>query len=172
MRLTVLAALLLAGCTTDQDRGLCPDANILVPASVVTVFRVGAPADPSGELYTVWMSNAFTGCDFDKDETATNSHIRIHFKATRAAGGEAGSYKVPYFIAVTHKGSRIMAKKLFIANVSFGPGETSTEFEDTIDSTKIKIARGNKIGEYEILAGFQLTQAQLDYNVKNHHYAP
>lgn len=172
LRLTALALLVLGGCTSDADKGLCPSANILAPTSVLTVFRANAPADPSGELYTVWMNNVRTGCDFDKHDVVTDSHIRIHFKATRAPSGEAGTYRVPYFVAVTHKGSRVMAKKLFVANVSFGPGETSTEFEDEVDSTVIQIARGNKIGEYEILTGFQLSQAQLDYNLKNNHFAP
>lgn len=172
LRLTLLSALLLTGCTTDMDKGLCPSANVLTPTSVLTVFRANAPTDPSGELYTVWMNNVKSGCDFDKDTLVTDSNMRIHFKATRASSGEAGTYKVPYFVAVTHKGSRVMTKKMFIANVAFGPGETATEFEDEVGPTVIKIARGNKVGEYEILIGFQLTQAQLDYNTKNHHYAP
>jgi hypothetical protein len=167
-----LSALLLAGCVTDRDKGLCPGANILAPASVLTVFRTGGPEDPSGELYTVWMSNVKTACDFDKHEITTDSKVRIQFKATRAPSAEGGTYNVPYFVAVTHKGTRIMTKKLFVAHVTFAPGEVSTDFEDTIDSTFIKIARGNKIGEYEILTGFQLTQKQLDYNIKMNHFAP
>lgn len=171
LRLTVLSALVLAGCTTNDQRGLCPSANILVPASTLTVFRQNAPADPSGELYTVWMSNMKTGCDFDKRELVTDSRVHILFKATRAPSAQAGTYKVPYFVAVAHKGSRVMAKKLFVVSISFAAGETRTSFEDTVDSTVIHMARGNKIGEYEIVAGFQLTQDQLDYNVKNNHFA-
>jgi hypothetical protein len=166
------AALMLASCTSDYDKGYCPDASILAPTSILTVFRAGAPADPSGELYTVWMNDVKTGCDFDKHEFKADSRIHVRFKAKRAAGGEAGTYRVPYFVAITHKGNRIMTKKLFVANVSFGAGETSVAWEESIDSAVIKFARGNKIGEYAILTGFQLTQAQLDYNIKMHHYAP
>ncbi|MBV9989695.1 MAG: hypothetical protein JOZ72_00245 [Alphaproteobacteria bacterium] len=169
--LIALSALLLAGCSSDNQKGLCPSANILVPASTLTVFRQNAPADPSGELYTVWMSNAKTGCDFDKHDLSTDSRIHILFKATRAPSDQGGTYKVPYFVAVTHKGSRIMTKKLFVASIVFAPGETKTAFEDTVDSTVIHVGRGNKIGEYEIVMGFQLTEAQLDYNVKNNHFA-
>jgi hypothetical protein len=172
LRLTLLSALLLTGCVTDNDKGLCPSANILAPTSALTVFRANAPQDPSGELYTVWMSDVKSDCDYDKDEISTASRMRIHFKASRPAGGEGGNYRVPYFVAVTHKGSRVMTKKLFIADVSFAPGQTSTEFVDEVGPTEIKIGRDNKVGEYEILMGFQLTQAQLDYNTKNHHYAP
>lgn len=167
-----LSALLLAGCVTDRDKGLCPGANILAPASVLTVFRTGAPQDPSGELYTVWMSNTKTSCDFDKHEFASDSVVRVHLKATRTPSAEGGTYNVPFFVAVTHRGSRIMAKKLFVAHVTFAPGEVATEFEEKVDSTVIRIARGNKVGEYEIITGFQLTQAQLDYNIKMNHFAP
>ena len=47
----------------------------------------------------------------------------------------------------------------------------ATTFEDKIDSTVIHIARGSKIGEYEILGGLQLTKEQLDYNIKMNRYA-
>lgn len=171
LRLTMLGVLVLAGCTTDEKKGLCPDAAILAATSSLTVFRQNAPQDPSGELYTVWMSDVRNSCDFDKDALSTKSDFRIRFKATRAPSNEAGTYRVPYFVAVTHKGSRIMEKKILVASVSFAPGEVSSDFEETVDQTVIKIARGNKVGEYQILVGFQLTQAQLDYNVKNNHFA-
>lgn len=166
------AAALLASCVTDYDKGYCPTASILAPTSILTVFRANAPADPSGELYTVWMDDAKTGCNFDKHEFKSDSRVHIQFKAKRASGGEAGTFRVPYFIAITHKGNRIMTKKLFVANVAFAAGETSVAWEETVDSAVVKFARGNKIGEYAILMGFQLTQEQLDYNVKMHHYAP
>ena len=169
--LAVLSALALAGCTTDMDKGLCPSAFVLAPTSSLTVFRNGAPADPSGELYTVSMSGMKTSCKFNKKTTSTESEVRIMFRAKRAPSNEAGTYNVPYFLAVTHHGDRIMTKKLFIAHIAFAPGAVSASLEDSIDSTVIKIARGNKIGEYEILAGLQLTQEQLDYNIKMNRFA-
>ncbi len=168
----VLAALLLGGCASDTKKGLCPTAAILAPTSVLTVFREGVPTDPSGELFSVWMSNVKTSCSFDKDTKTTDSGIRIMFSASRAPSNEQANYKVPYFVTVTHGGSRILTKKLFLAHFAFAPGEASTSFEEKIDSTLIKIGRSAKIGEYEILTGLQLTQEQLDYNKKMGHYAP
>ena len=174
MRITttaVLAALLLGGCTTDMEKGLCPTAAVLATTSSLTVFRPGAPADPSGELYTVQMVNAKSGCDFDKDRFRTSSKVELHFRATRAPSPDAAQYQVPYFVAVTQGGSRILAKRVFNLNVAFEAGEASKAFTDTIDSAVIKMAKGHKIGEYEILVGLQLTQEQLDYDRKMGRFA-
>ena len=100
----MLGALALSGCTTDMDKGLCPSAFILAPVSTLTVFRVGAPEDPSGELYTVSMTNAKTSCDFDKKKIQTESEVRIMFHAKRAPSAEAAAYNVPYFLSVTRHG--------------------------------------------------------------------
>lgn len=175
MRITtiaVLAALLLAGCTSDKDKGLCPSAAVLASTSVLTVFRSGAPADPSDELYTVWMRNVDTDCDFDKKSKMADSSLRIMFGAKRAPNSEPASYKIPYFVAVTQGGDRIMTKKMFVVQFSFAPGASSASFEDTLPSTVIKLGRENKVGSYMILTGLQLTQAQLDYNKKTGRFAP
>jgi len=168
----VFAGLLLSGCVSDTEKGLCPTAAVLAPTSAMTVFRPNAPADPSGELYTVWMSNVKSSCDFDKDTKTTDSRLRIIFGAKRAPNGEAASYRVPYFVTVTHGGNRIMTKKMYLADVTFAAGQTEIAFEKEIESVGIKAERGAKIGEYQILAGLQLTRAQLEYNTKNYHYAP
>ncbi|MBV8977443.1 MAG: hypothetical protein JO261_06130 [Alphaproteobacteria bacterium] len=168
----LLGAMALIGCTTDRDKGLCPTAFVLAPTSSLTVFRVGAPADPSGELYTVWMGNVRTSCDFDKTKYVTDSSLRIAFHAKRAPSMEAAAYNVPYFVAVTHHGDRIMAKQIFTAQIVFGPGQVTSDFQQSIDSTVIHLARGKKVGEYAIVTGLQLTKSQLDYNTKMNRYAP
>jgi hypothetical protein len=168
----ILSALLLSGCTSDAQKGLCPTAAVLAPTSALTVFRQNAPADPSGVLYTVWMNNVKSGCDFDKDDKSTVSRIHIIFSAERAPTSAEANYRVPYFVAVTHGGDRVMTKKLYLADVSFAAGAANASFEQSVDAIEIKPERGAKIGEYQILVGLQLTQAQLDYNTKNHSYAP
>jgi hypothetical protein len=173
LTLAILAASLLSACTaSDEEKGLCPTAAVLAPTSALTVFRQNAPADPSGELYTVWMTNVKGGCDYDKDRKSSNSRIHIIFSARRPPAPEDVTYRVPYFVTVTHGGSRIMTKKLYIADVHFAAGAASASFEETVDDIAIKFERGSKMGEYQILVGLQLTQAQLDYNLKNHRYAP
>jgi len=168
----ILSALLLGGCSSDTKKGLCPSAAVLAPTSALTVFRQNAPADPSGIQYTAWMTNVKSGCDFDKDDKSTTSRIHLMFSATRPPTSEAASYRVPYFVTVTHGGDRIMTKKLYLADVAFSAGQTDVSFQQSVDSIEIKPERGAKVGEYQILVGLQLTQAQLDYNIKNHHYAP
>ena len=167
-----LAGLALAGCTSDKQKGLCPSAFAITPVSNLTVFRQNAPQDPSGELYTVSIADVKTNCKFDKKEITTDSEIGVVFRAKRAAATDGGTYNVPYFLAVTRHGDKILTKKLFIAHVAFAPGQTSVSFEDKIDSTTINIARNAKVGEYAIMVGFQLTKEQLDYNTKMNRYAP
>jgi len=164
---------LLGGCmTTDTEKGLCPSAAVLAPTASVTVFRANAPADPSGELYTLWMTNVVAACDFEKEEKTTKSHLDISFHATRAPSTEAANYRVPYYVAMTQGGSRILTKKFFLADVSFQPGETAVDFHQDVDDIALKPGKGLKIGSYLILAGIQLTQQQLDYNKKTGRYAP
>ncbi|HTT96419.1 MAG TPA: hypothetical protein VMF58_00090 [Rhizomicrobium sp.] len=168
----ILSALVLSGCHSAAEKGLCPTAAVLAPTSALTVFRENAPADPSGVLYTVWMNNVKSGCDFDKDDKSTVSRVHLQFSAQRAPTSAEATYRVPYFVSVTHGGDRIMTKKLYLANVTFAPGAASTSFEQSVDSIEIKPERGAKIGEYQIIVGLQLTRAQLEYNTKNHNYAP
>jgi hypothetical protein len=168
--IALFAALFLSGCVHDIDKGLCPTAAALVGTSSLTVFKAGAGQDPSNEIYTVYLSDVRQKCDFDKDRNKTDSKVELLFRAKRPPSAEGVSYRFPYFVVVTHSGN-IISKRMFFVNFTFQPGATSAAFEDTVDSTVIKMARKDKIGEYEILVGFQLTHDQLKYNDENHHYA-
>jgi hypothetical protein len=175
MRISILAlfaVLLLSGCASDAQKGLCPTAAVLAPVSALTVFRENAPADPSGELYSVWMTNVKTECKYDKEKKTTESSLRIFLSAKRAPTGQTANYRVPYFVTVTHGGDRIMTKKMYTTDISFPAGDATVSFVQPVQFIDIALSRGAKLGEYQILTGFQLTQAQLDYNTKNYHFAP
>jgi len=169
-----LMAALLGGCSTDADRKKaleCPYAAILAPTASLTVFQPGKEGDPNAELYRVGISNIRADCVLDADNGTTDSTLELTFKATRMATGPAASHRVPYYVAVT-LGEKVLAKNSFWVNFSFRDGETKTEFTDEVDSTHINLENGKKPYDYGILAGMQLTHAQLEYNKKMSRYAP
>lgn len=161
-------SIFLAGCSTKED-SLCPGAAALVEASTLTGFVPGATPDPAHTLYRVAVSNVTTDCSIDAGARTADSGVDIHFVATRAPTGETVQYRVPYFVAV-RQGPNIITKKVFWATFGFAPGEASTNFDQPIDSTVIKIANDKQPYDYQILVGLQLTREQLEYNRKVGHY--
>jgi hypothetical protein len=161
---------LVAGCA-DKVNPMCPGAAALVEAANMTAFPAGATADPAHALYRVAISNVTTDCSVNGRTRSADSSLDIHFVATRAAGGQAASYRVPYFVAV-RRGGQIMTKKVFWGRFRFAAGQTSVNFDQSISSTTVPIARGTQPYDYQILVGLQLTREQLKYNRRSGHYGP
>lgn len=163
-------SILLAGCSTKED-SLCPGAAALVEASTLTVIAAGTTPDPAHTLYRVAVSNVTTDCSIDPGARTADSSVDIHFVATRAPTGETARYRVPYFVGV-RQGATIIRKQVYWVTFGFAPGEASTNFDQSIDSTVIKIANDKQPYDYQILVGLQLTREQLEYNRKVGHYGP
>jgi hypothetical protein len=161
---------LVAGCS-NKVNALCPGAAALVEASNMTGFPQGASADPAHALYRVAISNVTTDCSVNGRARTADSSLNIQFVATRAPGGQAANYRVPYFVAV-RDGGQIMTKKVFWVGFSFAPGQATSNFSQSISSTTVHIARGRQPFDYQILVGLQLTREQLEYNRKIGHYGP
>jgi hypothetical protein len=169
---TALAALALAGCSSDKPKApTCPYAAVIVPTSTLTTFKPGMHNDPSGELYTVGITNVRTDCTLDADNGTTDSTLALSFKAKRTASPNSASYRVPYFVAVVLDG-KVLAKHDIWANFGFAPGNATTVFDDEVASTVINLENGRKPYEYEIVVGLQLTHDQLEYNKKMSRFAP
>jgi len=169
--LAVVVGLLLSACSLDQKHGLCPNASILANTSNATVFKDKMEGDPSGELYEVTMTGVTSDCSFDKDEGTTDSSLTLTFRAMRTPTGEAAEYAVPYYVAVTRDSTTIVSKQILSVSLAFRPGEASTLVTADI-SVPVRLDNGKKPYDYGILAGLQLTQAQLDYNKKMGRFAP
>jgi hypothetical protein len=170
--LSVVAGLLLSACSTDRKHGLCPNASILSNTSNATVFKDKMEGDPSGELYEISITGVTSNCSFDKDEGTADSSLTLTFRATRTPTGEAAEYAVPYYVAVTRDSTTIVSKQVLSASFSFRPGEASATFTEDISTVPVRLDNGKKPYDYGILAGLQMTQAQLDYNKKMGRFAP
>jgi len=161
---------LLAGCAAPNPN-LCPGAAILADTDHATMLRPGAPADPSGELYRVALTNAATDCHLDKKRGETDSSLTLTFTAQRAPGADGATYSVPYFVAVT-MGQRVVNKRLYTARFTFAPGASTVVFTVAPDNTQIHLGNGHLPWDYQLTAGLQLTPAQIAYNQKMGRYAP
>ena len=165
-----LCLLLLAGCNTAKVNN-CPVAVILADAGQMAVFKPGSPQDLSGEAYRVMLTGARTDCDINKKTGETNSSLRLDFRATRAPSADGAQYSVPYFVAVT-RGDQLIEKRILTVRFSFAPGASSATFDESPDDFDIHVENGHFPYEYQLMAGFQMSPAQVEYNKKMGRFTP
>jgi hypothetical protein len=165
-----LGLLALAGCNTAKVNN-CPVAVVLADAGQMTVFRQGAAQDLSGEAYRVALVGSTTGCDINKKTGETDSSLTLNFRATRAPIADAAHYTVPYFIAVT-RGDQLIEKRILNVSFDFAAGASSATFNESPDDFDLHVENGHQPYEYQLMAGFQMTPAQVEYNKKMGRYVP
>ncbi len=176
----MVATMTLSGCDTwrsavnyirSDNANVCPDANILANTAVIPAFDPAQGADPSNVVYTAQFTGLQSRCDYAKRTNKIDANVRITFKATRPPGGEAAHYKVPFYVAVT-SGGQIVDKQIHWLEFDFPKASAAVQGEELVDSIDFDVARDKKSYEYHLLVGFQLTQAQIDYNKKMGQYLP
>lgn len=167
----LLAALLLAGCNTrlgqslesTPNSGPCPAGGSIYDAARLVTFAPGGNEDFTnvaftGEIIDVRLYCRYTG------STPLQAEVEIDFAFGKGPAATGGSHDYPYFVAVTRRNGKVLAKESFTVRGDFqrGPVTGATE---TI--TKIEIPRMDESisgVNFEILVGFDLTDEQLAYN--------
>ena len=168
--LALCAGLGLAGCN-QPNLALCPAGAILADTASHTLFRPGAPTDLSGEVLTARLTDFKTGCTFDKQAGSTYSDVTLSFRATRPPSADAAHYSLDYFITVSSE-VRILDKKMYRVSFDFAPGATVATAEESPPRVTVNLERGHQPADYQLLAGFQLTEAELNYNRRMGRYLP
>ena len=170
--LMAAASMVLLGCgLRTPPVKMCPVASILADTATYPGFRPGAEGDPAGEAFIARLSGVTSDCDFDANKSRSDSSVELSFRATRAPTGQAATFSVPYYIAVTYAG-QILTKRTFTVDFSFRPGESSTEFSADANSILTQIDTGRMPYDYQILVGMQLTDSQLNYVKLMGRYTP
>jgi hypothetical protein len=169
--LILVPALFLAGCSTDANGPQCPSASVLSDTATLTVFRAGAPADPSGEAYTASIVGVRSSCSYVKAAPTATATFRFTVRATRAPSTDGATYALPYYFALT-QGDRILEKKNATLKISFAPGSAATSVDENLPDTIITLEPGHPPTDYQLLVGFQLSDAERAYNLKRGRYTP
>ena len=170
LRLVPLGALLLVmGCSTKIT--VCPVPAILADTQSVTYFRPGTTPDPANELFTVSLVNAEGDCTYTAKTALVTASLELTFRATRTPTRERVTYTVPYFVAV-NENARIYAKRLYTLKFTFAPGAATTYITQAPEDVRIQIMNGKLPWNYQELAGFQMTPAQIDYAKSRGRYVP
>jgi hypothetical protein len=163
------ALLLLAGCSSKIL--ICPVPAILADTQSVTIFRPGTTPDIANELYTVSLINSTNDCTYSTKDGLVHASLDLTFRATRNPTSEAATYSVPYFVAV-HEGDKIFAKHLYNLKFTFAPGASVATITQAPNDIEIKVENGKLPWNYQQMAGFQMTPAQIDYNKTRSRYLP
>lgn len=156
-------ALLVSACQSQNKLKYCPAWSSVLDAVVVTQFKPGATLDPANALYTAKIDNVDGSCTFDKKGKTASSGIDVKFTATRPVAGDAVTYTVPYFVAVT-QATRIITRSARSVTFSFETGAVTATAEESISDIDLVTDGTNKPYDYQILVGFQLTKEQYEYN--------
>jgi hypothetical protein len=168
----VLAAL-LAGCGTTNrlaqsldstpNSGPCPVIGSLYDASRYVKF-----ADADGKLYS---DIAFTGeitdvrlfCRYT-GKVPLEAEVEIDFAFGKGPMAAGNSADYPYFVAVTRRNGKVLAKEYFTTEAEFGRGKVAGKTE-LVNRIQIPRADESISGvNFEIVVGFDLTAEQLAFN--------
>ena len=169
-RTAPLAALLLVmGCSTKI--AVCPVPAILADTQSVTFFRPGTTPDLANELYTVSIINAEGDCTFNTKSSLVHASLVLTFRATRTPTKEAATYTVPYFVVV-HEKDKIFQKRNYRLRFTFAPGATVVIVKQSPDEISLRVSNGKLPWNYQEMAGFQMTPAQIEYNKTRGRYVP
>ena len=159
----------LAGCS--QKIVVCPVPAILADTNAITVMRPGTTPDLANELYSVKLMNAEGDCVYNQSTQVVRASMDLTFHASRAPSRDAASYTVPYFVVV-NENAKIYAKHLYNLRVSFAPGAATADITQAPEDVSIKIGNGKLPWNYQLMAGFQLTPDQMEYNRLKGRYVP
>lgn len=166
----LLAIMPVSGCRsriaqsldTTPNAGPCPVAGSIYDAA--RYIRL----DGAGELYS---NIEFTGeitdvrlyCRYT-DDIPLVAEVEIDFAFGKGPAARTDQHDYPYFVAVTRRNGKVLAKEVYTTRAQFGSGLVTASTE-LIDRITIPRADGSISGvNFEIVVGFDLTDEQLAFN--------
>ena len=153
----------LAGCGL-FDRGPpkpCPRVSILRDAGSMTQFKPGPGRDLIDVRFEATFGEMSLSCEYDED--VITMKVGLQLFAARGPAADAPATELRYFVAVVDRTQRILVKETFVSYLDFPRNRSRVGIAEEI-APRIPLKRGESAADYEILVGFQLSPAELDYN--------
>lgn len=141
---------------------ICPSVIVLADAATATVPLAGSEAAKAR------IANTRVTCEpSDGGLVAT---VSIVFKAKRLKTAAPAEVTVPFFVTATEADARVLSKAILPVTFIWEPDAVEAQASIDVNDIAVPIAEGKKSWEYEIVIGYQLSPAQLEYN--RHQEAP
>lgn len=169
--LALVASLALAGCGTRLARqldntpnaGACPVGGSVYDAARYVKFADGTAGNYTDIAYTGEITDVRLYCRYFKDQPL-EAEIEIDFAFGKGPRATASEHDYPYFVAVTRRNGKVLAKEYFNAQGEFRRGNVAAKTELV---NKITIPRADESisgVNFEIVVGFELSPEQLEFN--------
>ena len=168
---SLLTVMLLAACSTitgggalddTPNAGPCPTVGALYDAGRIVQFE-GDSEQYSDIAYTGEIIGVRLFCRYVDDQPLL-AEVEIGFAFGQGPKGLADSHDYGYFVAVTRRNRTVLAREDFTVSADFRKGPVDSAAE-VISSIRIpRLDRSISGGNFEILVGFDLTDAQLKFN--------
>jgi hypothetical protein len=161
--LALLGALsILAGCAPNYLP--CPSTQILREAASVTKFASNQPSGPTAVAYVGSIADAKLSCSYDVNtQSRLTVVLGVQVAAERNPNLRVDAADLKYFVAIVNLRGEVQAKKEFPLTLPFPPGSTVASKVERIDQT-IPLKYPQNGGSLQVWVGFQLSDAELQYN--------
>lgn len=144
-------------------QGSCPKIEIVDDLQMVHDFVPGLTRLPNTLISRADIETAISTCDYTQNSVSAKTII--NFTAISGAAHTAPNMPIneTYFIAVTTKSGRILAKEVFPVSVQWNPAQNRYTAQDTVKQI-IPIPRHQNGNDYKIMIGFQINDDKLTFN--------
>lgn len=166
--LPFMAVLLMTACTSGREiTGFdCPQTGFARDVSTLTVFAPESDKkDEESTVLEAQLADFDGGCSYVTKKGVLELDVAVRLLAKTGAAGEdlkEGSYDFSYFAAVLSPQEEILQRESFSITVDFDNNGMGGALDEL--TLAIPMADKTQAGRYKIVFGFELTQAQLDYN--------
>jgi len=144
----------------------CPQVEIVEELSSLSEFTDMVAPEPKNLLSRVDMGLLESKCEHGDGEVIVDLKLVFESilgpKATRTVR-DRPFFSYPFFIAVTGPKGDIMAKEVFSASMTYNLREDSHTYYESLRQI-IPVPSKHQASLHKVLIGFQLNQAQLNYN--------
>lgn len=174
MRAAIGAALigpLLAGCgifgaqvNMDLPKDavqVCPPVGIVARTGTLTRF-----AGEGRDQGDVEIRGTISGLSFKCEDTSDGVRAIIKFDVVVQKGPAAtlNSVDLKYFVAISQESDALLDKRVYTTAHDFPPGQSSSAVREVL-AVDMPVSDDKTTGGLEVLIGFQVDRAELEYNV-------
>lgn len=162
--LVLLLSLVAAGCSvfkSDKFRAPCPNFLILGQGDKLVKFLPGPGRDVTDVQFEANIIDFAGSCEHDAKGVLVE--LNIAFAVKRGPANKERRADFSYFVAIPKFYPAKEGKNVFPIAVGFQPNQNRVIYRDVIDM-QIPLKPKEVGAHYDVYLGFELTQAELDYN--------